>query len=123
MKRTLLLVFVLIASCATDPDTETREIYPWIVGLVNSDSTSIRLHVQMEVGPNGCHSFKEVTSERIGTVQKLRFFAVHDVAPGNNCTLALVILDDTLTIAREPGVDTIRITLARDGDAVLLLTK
>jgi hypothetical protein len=110
---------LLITSCTTDPRTEILEIHPWSVQLIDHDPAMARVNVKMLVGPDGCHSYKELRSQAKDGTQSIRFFSEH-VLEGN-CTLALVEMDDTLSIARIAGTNKLQFTLASGEDTTMIL--
>ena len=124
MKKTLLAsTLLLFTACANEPQFATYEIFPHTAALQRTTAESADVHIQMIIGSNGCYRFKEMRSDKLGDTQRVRFYGEQDITPGVMCTMAIVEMDEVLTIKRLEGVQYLRFTMKRGGDTTIALTE
>jgi hypothetical protein len=114
-----LFVGIICLGCTTDPQIQVIELFPKKVELISHDSANARVRVVMYVGPDGCHRFKETRSTANAGSQQVRFYAEHQL--NSTCTLALVNMDETLTIRRSPSTNKLVVKLESGTDTTMIM--
>ena len=79
----------------------------------SGDSLSVRLYGT--VGPNGCYRLDEIETVRSGSEVSLRPMVIDGTAPDRACTMAVVPLDATHTLAPPFETGTLTVTVPQPG--------
>jgi hypothetical protein len=123
MLRILMLLSFALLSCTNDPARPISEIYPYHLELLSDQNNVISLYLDMEIGPDGCHGFKESRIQMTGDTERVRFFAEDQSREGFSCTTAFVYLHDTLNVQRLQGAAFMTITMHDGRDTTIALSR
>jgi hypothetical protein len=121
----LFLTFAFFSSCVTEAaDYETFEVFPRQVEIVGSDQDSVKLLVNMYIGPNLCYQYRYNTSELDDHTQKIRFIAERPTpTSGAQCFQQLSHIVDTLAVKRLDAASDLKIKLESGTDTTISLTE
>jgi hypothetical protein len=122
IRHAALALALMACGCVNEPLSETYEIFPRSISLLDSGKDSVRLFVSMYIGSDLCHQYSGYRSSLNRATQSVQFFATRPTPAANaTCFAALAHLQDTLAIARLSGVDRLDLKLESGRDTLIQL--
>jgi hypothetical protein len=120
---TTIALLLALSGCVSEPLIETYEIFPRSAVLINSGGDTAQVFVNMYIGSNLCHQYAGYRSELERSTQSVRFFATRPTPAANaTCLMELAHMQDTVSVVRFGGANSLKFKLESGGDTVISLT-